>query len=86
LERSPVNLCTACNEDFSSVEAFSRHRVGKHEYDWSPEREDGRRCLSVEEIEALGWKQNERGGWFDPVRSSRAESLGGRPGALARGS
>ena len=76
-----MNLCRACGEDFSSVEAFDRHRIGKHEYTWSPEREDGRRCLAPDELEALAWEQNERGRWFDPARSARALSLGGRAGA-----
>jgi hypothetical protein len=67
-----MNLCTACNEDFSSVEIFDRHRVGVREYDWSPEREDGRRCLDVQEMQANGWKLDQRNRWHDPARSGRA--------------
>lgn len=67
-----MNLCRSCGEDFSSVEGFDRHRVGVHEYLWSPEREDGRRCLDVEEIVSLGWEQNAQGRWFDPERVARA--------------
>jgi hypothetical protein len=57
-----LNLCkkgngTGCGEEFGSVAAFDAHRVGTHEYTYSeglqmkPPREDGRRCLSVREIE-----------------------------------
>jgi hypothetical protein len=66
-----VNLCRACGEDFASVTLFDAHRVGRHEYTWSPEREDGRRCLSVEEMEEKGWTLNAQGRWFDPVRAER---------------
>lgn len=73
-----MNLCRACGEDFSSVEGFDAHRVGTHEYThpeglrMDPPREDGRRCLSVSELEALGWERNRSGRWFDPKRASRA--------------
>jgi hypothetical protein len=62
-----MNLCTACGLDFGSVGAFSAHRVGKHEYDWSPEREDGRRCLDTDELRERGWKQDTRGRWRQPA-------------------
>jgi hypothetical protein len=70
-----VNLCRACGLDFSSVELFARHRVGAHAYDWSPEREDGRRCLDEDEMRALGWLLNARGRWVDPVRALRAAQI-----------
>ncbi len=80
---TPKNLCRSCDQDFSSVEAFDRHRVGTHSYTYSEGlkmppledgslREDGRRCLSIAEMEDLGWRKNERGLWFDPARASRA--------------
>jgi hypothetical protein len=50
---------------------FDRHRVGSFEYDWSLEREDGRRCLEVEEMEARGWRRNEQGRWVDPAEVAR---------------
>jgi hypothetical protein len=50
-----------CRRDFASLTAFDSHRVGKHAYDWSPEREDGRRCLDVEELGE--WLQDGRGRW-----------------------
>jgi hypothetical protein len=78
-----MNLCRRCGLDFSSLEAFDAHRTGRHEYLWTPEREDGRRCLDTEELEALGWEQNDWGRWFDPMRSARHLGLGGRAGAPA---
>lgn len=74
-----MNLCTTCQQDFGSVAAFDRHRVGVHAYTFSegmrmvPPRDDGRRCLDVSEIEALLDKHGRR--VF--VRSSRGTwSLG----------
>jgi hypothetical protein len=72
-----VNLCGSCGGDFSSVEVFDRHRVGVHAYTFSggmamkSPREDGRRCLDVDEMEGRGWARNERGRWNDPARSTR---------------
>ncbi len=57
VEGGAVNLCRTCNEDFGSVSAFDRHRVGTHEYTYSegakmdPPKDDGRRCLSLSELE-----------------------------------
>lgn len=51
-----MNLCRECGEDFSGVSGFDAHRVGKHEYTYAeglrrdPIKEDGRRCLSTEEM------------------------------------
>jgi len=59
IEVTLLNLCRACGLDFGSVQAFDRHRVGVHEYTYSegvamdPIREDGRRCLSLAEIESM---------------------------------
>jgi hypothetical protein len=63
------NLCTGCWENFGSVDAFDAHRVGRHEYTlWEglhmePPREDGRRCLSVEEMQEHGFAVGVRGRW-----------------------
>lgn len=64
-----MNVCGACGLDFSSVRAFDAHRVGKHRYTHaeglamhSP-REDGRRCLREDELQAAGFLQNTRGRW-----------------------
>jgi hypothetical protein len=32
---TPLNECGACGHDFTSVELFDRHRVGKHAYMYS---------------------------------------------------
>jgi len=71
-----MNLCTTCNQDFGSVTAFDTHRVGVHEYTYSeglrmePMREDGRRCLTIDEMATLTDKKgspvftkNARGAW-----------------------
>lgn len=93
--KRPRNLCRACGEDFASVEMFDRHRVGVHEYTFaeglamSPSREDGRRCLDEEEIEAEGWRTDKRGRWFDPIRrvaTHRAFRTDGTPESVSEGS
>jgi hypothetical protein len=71
---NPLNLCSACGADFTSVELFDRHRVGVHERDHSLERPDGRRCLSLLEMQAKGWQKDLRGRWLDPVRAGRARA------------
>lgn len=91
-----VNLCRSCGEDFGSVEAFDTHRVGTHAYSYSegavmlPPREDGRRCLSVREIETLGrsdgstvFARNARGVW-SLARSLEAASRVSARGKAAR--
>lgn len=66
---TPLNLCRACSQDFAGVEAFDRHRVGEHAFLYSeglkldPPREDGRRCLSSEEMLAMGMEVDPRGRW-----------------------
>jgi hypothetical protein len=75
-------FCRACGQEFNSVELFDRDRVGVHAYtylqglDMDPPREDGRRCLDVDEMRAKGWKLNKRGRWIDPKRAERARALG----------
>ena len=62
---SYLNLCRACDRDFSSVAAFDRHRVGVHEYTYSEGldlgREDGRRCLDMDELGDAGLALDARG-------------------------
>ena len=50
---------------------FDRHRAGKHEYLFSIEKSDGRRCLSLDEMTGLGWERNPQGRWNDPERSEK---------------
>ena len=64
-----MNLCRSCEQDFGSVRAFDAHRVGRHAYTFAegqrmePPRADGRRCLSVAEMEAEGFVRNGRERW-----------------------
>jgi hypothetical protein len=66
-----VNYCTSCDCDFSSVAAFDRHRIGTHAYTnaeglkMEPLREDGRRCMEVDEMTAAGMELNSKGRWYD---------------------
>jgi hypothetical protein len=69
---SPLNLCRACGSDFTSVRLFDAHRIGRHEYSWSRELEDGRRCLDIEEMHERGWEQEQNSRWFDPKHVERA--------------
>lgn len=61
-----VNYCTACDEDFGSVSAFDAHRVGGHEFSFSSEHPNGRRCLSIEELHQRAWSRDGRGRWRRP--------------------
>jgi hypothetical protein len=64
---SMCNGCGVCGSDFTGLSLFDAHRVGKHAYDFGPEHPDGRRCLSIEEMKAKGWKLDPRGRWSDPA-------------------
>jgi hypothetical protein len=70
-----MNICTICGEDFGSVGAFDRHRIGDFpqkgpaEYTgpvgvWTSKR--GRRCLTVAELVERGWTRDGRGRWRQP--------------------
>ena len=78
-----MNLCRACGRDFSSVEAFDHHRVGKHAYTYDegvlrdPSRTDGRRCLSLEEMTSAGWTLDARGRWVHPRELRKRLRRGG---------
>jgi hypothetical protein len=67
-----VNLCRSCGQDFGSLSAFDAHRVGVHAYTYSqgaamtPIREDGRRCLTIDELYAAGWHRDQHGRWRTP--------------------
>jgi hypothetical protein len=72
-----MNMCARCSEDFGGVRLFDRHRVGVHGYTeleglpMDPPREDGRRCLAVDEMAERGWCRSGRGRWVDPVEVAR---------------
>jgi hypothetical protein len=50
----PLNYCTTCGNDFTSIAYFDLHRIGKHEYDFSVDKPDGRRCMTEEEMLEAG--------------------------------
>jgi hypothetical protein len=63
--QKPLHGCSGCRQDFTSLSLFDRHRVGVYSYTYSegaqffPPREDGRRCLDVDEMKAKGWELND---------------------------
>jgi hypothetical protein len=65
-----MNLCPVCGEDFGGVQAYDAHRRGSHDYCWSPERPDGRRCLTPSELQERGFWRNSRGRWSLPGSAS----------------
>ncbi len=75
-----MNYCRNCEQDFSSIAAFDKHRVGVHAYTYSegvamePMREDGRRCLTTDELRASGFRQNVRGRWELAASADRARA------------
>jgi hypothetical protein len=70
------SLCRACDQIFISVKAFDFYRVGSYGeaiYDGNAHRVVGytprqRRCLTVEEMVALGMTQNAKGWWHMSTR------------------
>jgi hypothetical protein len=64
-----MNLCRSCKLDFAGVDAFDKHRVGKHAFTYSeglamnPPREDGRRCLDADEMSGAGMELDNRERW-----------------------
>ena len=64
-----MNLCTTCDTDFASVNAFDKHRIGKHAYLYAegvamtPPRYDGRHCLDADEMVDAGIEIDGRGRW-----------------------
>lgn len=73
-----MKLCGACGLDFTSVQGFDAHRVGKHAYTYSegsamdPPREDGRRCLTVGELPDKGFRHTGSGLWELAASADRA--------------
>ena len=63
---SVKNYCRSCKQDFAGITLFDAHRIGKHEYLWSPEREDGRRCLEIDEMLERGWSRDKWNRWHGP--------------------
>lgn len=50
------NQCPTCKEYFNSVNAFDKHRKGKHGID--------RHCLTIPEMLAKGMDKNAEGFWI----------------------
>lgn len=69
-----MNVCTTCWLDFSTVPSFDDHRVGVHDYTLAeglrrdPPVENGRRCLTLDEMQNAGWQQDRHGRWASPTR------------------
>ena len=75
------NFCRSCDTDFASTRAFDRHRVGGHAYTYaeglelkSP-REDGRRCLDVDEMGTAGMAPDSRERWTITADAERARRV-----------
>jgi hypothetical protein len=68
-------LCRACGQYFKSSGTFTKHRVGNWEAQGA-----NRRCLTVEEMSALGWLLNETGHWIRGKRPASAPARHGRSG------
>lgn len=72
-----MNLCRACDTDFSSLTAFDRHGTGVHEYLFAeglqrnPPREDGRRCMAPEEMLGAGMDLDPQGRWKIPLTEAQ---------------
>jgi hypothetical protein len=75
-----MNLCRSCNTDFASVAAFDKHRVGVYAYPWSPERDDGRRCLIGDELLDAGMELDPRGRWRIALTDSERSRIAGLRG------
>jgi hypothetical protein len=63
--------CTACGGLFNSVSVFDRHRVGNLE-----NRGANRRCLTIPQMQAKGWRVNARGFWIERLRFDTARRSG----------
>ena len=74
-----MNLCVSCGLDFTGVRDFDAHRVGAHAYTYAEglrmksSREDGRRCLDVDDLQAAGWFLDRYGRWSHPSRRRTRE-------------
>lgn len=56
------NQCPECSEFFASTYAFSKHRTGEYTRDANG-RTTKRRCLTRDEMTALGMRENPQGFW-----------------------
>lgn len=51
--------CAGCGQYFNRVSTFDKHRKGDY---------SARRCLSSDEMAALGWRLNDAGFWITAPR------------------
>lgn len=68
--------CPTCGFPFSSVREFDRHRTGT--YAKPGEWRGTRRCLTLAELIACGWRTGARGHWMQ-ARPQRAPVEVGAP-------
>ena len=54
--------CAACGRTFASERGFDRHRISKG---------DDRRCMTLDELRAKGWKMDKKGRYRKPVSRLR---------------
>lgn len=66
--------CPTCGRPFSSVREFDRHRIGS--YAKPGKMKGNRRCLTVAELEARGWRTNPRGFYMQPRPERAPAGLG----------
>jgi hypothetical protein len=71
---NPANYCPGCGLDFSSVSAFDKHRVGRHD-------PDERRCLDVGEIHDAGMELDPRGRYRINLTEADQERLSALKGS-----
>jgi hypothetical protein len=65
---SVLNQCATCEEDFASVDAFDQHIL-------SAPSDPSFDCMQVSELEAKGWRRNERGRWSSPRTLAAAQRV-----------
>jgi hypothetical protein len=81
-----MNQCGGCKLIFGSLGAFDKHRVGEYKgliYEIGEsgrptgkvlgKRPSTRRCLTVEEIQAMGMTQNKQGWWVEGLSEAEKE-------------
>lgn len=59
--RGDRNQCPGCGQLFNSTHAFELHRIGPHE-------NNGRRCLTPNEMHAKGMRTVAGGWWVSKLR------------------
>lgn len=78
-------ICTVCHEVFKTSAGFDKHRVGDYQdvvynaagksIGWTAPK-NPRRCLSSDEMAAVGMSKNYKGQWITAVYDPRAHEEG----------